>query len=140
MACPEFEDLILDYSEGAASPADCALLESHIAACGECRGYLARQQELDLRLAKSVVRPALSPAFNSNLAELIAAQRRAPQFLWLPRILNAIGYLSLALAAGCLLQQLPNAGAWVGLVSIAASAAFCIWEMGKALRTTYGHR
>jgi anti-sigma factor RsiW len=140
MACPEFEDLILDYSEGAAAPADCALLESHIAACVDCRAYLAQQQQLDLRLAKSLARPTLSPAFHANLAARIAVERRAPQFLWLPRTLDAVGYLSLASAAGYLIQQLPHAATWVGLVSLAASAAFGIWETGKALRTTYGHR
>jgi anti-sigma factor RsiW len=140
MACPEFEDLILDYSEGAASPADSALLESHTAACAHCRAALAIQQEMDLRLAKSLVKPALSSDFAANLTARIAAERRKPQFRYLPRVLNAIGYLSVATAAGCLIQQLPNAGAWVGMAALAASAAFGVWEMGKALRTTYGHR
>ena len=140
MACPEFEDLILDYCEGAASPADCALLESHIAACSGCRAHLAQQRELDLRLAKSLPRPALSPAFAAHLAARIAEQRRAPRLLWLPRILDGIGYLSLASAAGYLLQQVPHAGAWIGLAALAASVAFGFWETGKALRSSYGHR
>jgi anti-sigma factor RsiW len=140
MACPEFEDLILDYCEGTASPADSALLESHIAACGGCRAYLAQQQELDLRLSKSLTRPSLSPAFDARLAARIAAERRAPRLRWLPRILDGIGYLSLASAAGYLIQQLPHAGAWVGLAALAGSAAFGFWETGKALRATYGHR
>ena len=140
MACPEFEDLILDYCEGAASAADGALLESHIAACGGCRAHLAQQQELDRRLSNSLPRPALSPAFAAHLAARIAEQRRSPRLLWLPRILDGIGYLSLASAAGCLLQQLPHAGTWIGLTALAASAAFCFWETGKALRASYGHR
>jgi len=140
MACPEFEDLILDYSEGLASPADCTLLESHIAACGDCRAFLATQQELDLRLSKSLVRPTLSPAFDARLAARIAVERRAPQFRWIPRILDGIGYLSVASAAGYLIQQLPHAATWVGMVTLAGSAAFCLWETGKALRATYGHR
>jgi anti-sigma factor RsiW len=140
MACPEFEDLILDYCGGAASPADRTLLESHIAACGGCRAELAVQQELDLRLAKSLVRPALSPAFAAHLAARIAIERRTPQFRWLPRILDAIGYLSLASAAGNLIQQLPHAATWIGMAALAGSAAFGLWETGKALRTTYGHR
>ena len=138
MACPEFEDLILDYCEAAASPADSALLESHIAACPACRFSLAEQQELDLRLAKSLAVPSLSPAFGPRLASRIAAERRAPQFRWLPRILDGIGYLGMATAAGFLLQQLPHAA--VGVTIIAASSAFGVWEMGKALRETYGHR
>ena len=141
MACPEFEDLILDYCEAAASSADRALLEAHIAVCPACRSSLAQQQELDLRLAKSLAAPSLSPAFGPRLAARIAAERRAPQFRWLPRILNGIGYLGMATASGYLLQQLPHAADyWVGLTVIAASAAFGVWEMGKALRATYGHR
>jgi anti-sigma factor RsiW len=137
MACPEFEDLILDYCEGATSHADSAILESHVAACAGCRSYLAAQQELDLRLAKSLARPALSPQFAAHLAARIAVERRHPQFRRLPRILNDIGYLSMAAAAICLLQQLPHARVWIAL---AASAAFTLWQTGKALRATYGHR
>ena len=140
MACPEFEDLILDYCEAAASHADSALLESHVAGCPACRSSLAQQQELELRLAKSLTQPALSPAFAPRLAARIASERRAPQFFWLPRILNGIGYLGMAAAAGYLLQQLPHAADWVGITVVAACAAFGVWEMGKALRTTYGHR
>ena len=140
MACPEFEDLILDYCEGAAAPADAALLESHMAACGNCRAHLAGQQELERRLSNSLVRPSLSPAFAGRLAARIAVERRTPQFRRLPRILDGIGYLSLASAAGCLIQQLPHAGTWIGLAALAGSAAFGLWETGKALRTTYGNR
>lgn len=138
MACPEFEDLILDYCEAAASPADSALLESHIAVCTACRVSLAQQQELDLRLAKSLAAPSLSPAFAPRLAARMAAERRSPQFRWLPRILDGIGYLGMATAGAYLLQQLPHAA--VGITVVAASSAFGLWEMGKALRETYGHR
>ncbi|HEX3745080.1 MAG TPA: zf-HC2 domain-containing protein [Bryobacteraceae bacterium] len=140
MACSEFEDLILDYCEGAAPAADRRLLESHIAACAGCRDFLAQQQELDLRLVKSLPRPTLSAAFHQQLAAHIAAESRTPRFGWLPRALNTVGYLSLATAAGCLIQQVPHAASWVGLATLAASASFGIWEMGKALRSTYGHR
>jgi anti-sigma factor RsiW len=140
MACPEFEDLILDYCEGAASPADRGRLESHVSACTGCREYLAMQQELDLCLSRSIARPAISPAFAPRLAARMAEQRRAPRFRWLPRILDGIGYLSLASAAGYLLQQLPHPGIWIGLVALGGSAAFGLWETGKSLRGSFGHR
>jgi len=140
MACAEFEDLILDYCGGASSPADRALLESHIAVCAGCRAEFAIQRELDLRLAKSLVRPTLSPAFAGRLAARIASERRAPQFHKLPRILDGIAYLSLASAAGYLIQQLPHSAAWIGLAALAGSAAFALWEAGKALSITYGQR
>jgi anti-sigma factor RsiW len=140
MACPEFEDLILDYTEDAAPPADRALLESHIAACGDCRLFLARQQELDRQLARVLPQPALSAAFTTQLGARIAAQGRGPRFRRLPRVLDGIGYLSLASAAGLLLQQVPHAGIWIGLAALAGSAAFGVWESGKALRHNFGRR
>jgi anti-sigma factor RsiW len=140
MACPEFEDLILDYCEGAAPPADRTLLESHVAACTDCRAFLYAQQELDLRLARSLPRPALSAVFASRMAARIARHRHIRRFQRLPRVLDCIGYLSLAFAAGCLLEQLPHAGIWIGLATLAGSAAFGLWESGKALRQTFSHR
>jgi anti-sigma factor RsiW len=140
MACREFEDLILDYCDGAATPADHALLESHIAGCGDCRAFLATQQELDRRLQDSIAHPALSPAFGPRLAGRIAAQRHAPRFRRLPKVLDWIGYLSLALVAGRLVQQVPDAGAWLAMAGVAGSVAFSFWKTGKALRSNYGHR
>ncbi|HUB77525.1 MAG TPA: zf-HC2 domain-containing protein [Bryobacteraceae bacterium] len=137
MACPEFEDLISDYCEGAASPADSGLLESHIAACAACREWLAGQRELDLRLAKSIVAPPLSLDFAGRLAARIAAQPRAPRFRRLSAVLEVVGCLGIAATAGFLLQQLPHASDWVGLVTLAASAGYALWETGKALRTTH---
>ena len=140
MNCPEFEDPILEYCEGAISPAGRARVEAHLARCGECRAYLEAQRELDLVLARSIARPALSPAFGDRLAARLRAQRQAPRFRRLPRLLDWIGYLSLAFLAGRLLQQLPHAGDWVALASVAGCMAFGLWETGKALRHNYGHR
>ena len=140
MNCPEFEDPILEYCEGAISPAGRARVEAHLARCGECRAYLEAQRELDLVLARSIARPALSPAFGHRLAVRIQGERPAPRFRRLPRVLDWIGYLSLAFLAGRLLQQLPHAGDWVALASVAGCMAFGLWETGKALRHNYGHR
>ena len=139
MGCREFEDLILDYSEGAASPADRALLESHIAACGECRSELARQQELDLRLAKTLIAPALSPVFDARLAARLTAHSsgQSARYRWLPRTLDTVGYASLAAVAVYFLQQAPGAGI---AVAVAASAAFTLWQTGKAVRSSFVHR
>ena len=138
MACPEFEDLILDYCDGAASPADSALLEVHVADCGDCRAYLTLQRELDLRISRSIPRPALSPEFAWLLAARIAEARHSPRVRWLPRMLDWTGYLCLAAAAGYLIQELPHSGNWVGLAALAGSAAFSLWETGKVLRDNFG--
>jgi len=140
MNCPEFEDPILEYCEGAISPAGRARVEAHLAGCGECRAYLETERELDRLLARSIPRPALSPAFGHRLAVRIAGERPAPRFRRLPRVLDWIGYLGLAFLAGRLLEQLPHAGDWVALASLAGCMAFGLWETGKALRSNYGHR
>jgi anti-sigma factor RsiW len=140
MNCREFEDLILESCEGAVSPAGRALLESHLAGCGECRAYFEMQKELDRLLARTLSPPALSPAFGKRLAARIAGQRQTPRFRRLPRVLDWIGYLSLAFLAGRLIQQLPHAGDWVALASVAGCMAFGLWETGKALRANFGHR
>jgi len=140
MNCREFEDLILESCDGAVSPAGRALLDSHLADCAGCRAYLETQRELDLLLARSISPPALSPAFGHRLAARIAGQRQAPRFRRLPRVLDWIGYLSLAFLAGRLIQQLPHASDWIALVSVAGCMAFGLWETGKALRDNFGHR
>lgn len=140
MACREFEDLILDYCEDAASPADRALLEAHVAGCLGCREFLVEQQQLHARLSQSLRAVSLSPAFQPGLSRRIAEQRPAPRFRRLPRVLDSVGYLSLALAAGCLIQQLPHAAMWVGMAALAGSAGFGVWESAKALRGNFGHR
>jgi anti-sigma factor RsiW len=140
MACPEFEDLIFDYCEGAASPAEIARLEAHVAACGDCRAFLETQQELERRLSRSLPQPAVSAAFGNRLAAEIARQRYAPRFRRLPLVLDWIGYLSLAYAASRLIEQVPHAGVWISLAGGAGAAVFSLWETGKALRSSYGHR
>jgi hypothetical protein len=97
------------------------------------------QRELDRRLSGSIPQPALSPAFGRRLAARIAEQRHTPRFRRLPLVLDWIGYLSLAYAAGRLIQQAPHAGAWIALAGCTGSAAYSLWETGKALRRNYGH-
>jgi anti-sigma factor RsiW len=140
MNCPEFEDLILESCDGALAPAGRVLLDAHLAGCAGCRAYLATQREVDLLLTRSLTPPALSPAFGPRLASRIAAQRQAQRFRRLPRVLDSIGYLSLAFLAGRLIQELPHAGDWMALFSVAGCMAFGLWETGKALRSNYGHR
>jgi anti-sigma factor RsiW len=133
MPCREFEDLILDYCEGQTSPADGALAESHAAVCPDCRLYFAAHQELDSQFSHYLVPCSLSDSFLPRLASAIARERRPPQFHLLPRALDAAAYLSLAFAAGCLMEQVPHAAAWIGVAAFAASAAFALWESAKAL-------
>jgi anti-sigma factor RsiW len=140
MNCREFEDAIFEYCEAAAAPAEVARVEAHLAVCGECRAFLETQRALDLQLERALAGPVLSPAFGPRLAARIAEQRRAPRFRRLPRVLDWIGYLSLALVSGQLIRQLPHAGGWIALAAMAGSAAFSFWETGRALRGNFGHR
>lgn len=134
MACDRFEDLILDYCEDAASPADRALLAAHLADCNACRAALTRQQELDRTLTAALIPRTLSEGFAPRLSARLAEQDRAPRHPWLPRVLDGIGYVSLAFAGACIVQHIPEAANWIALAALAASAAFALWQTGKALR------
>jgi len=58
-----------------------------------------------------------------------------------PRFLDGVGYLSLAFAGGCLLEQLPHPATWITLAALTGSAIFGVWESAKApLRGGFGHR
>ena len=140
MACREFEDLILEYCEGAASPAARAAVDTHVAACPACREFLAEQQDLELRFSCSAVPASLSPAFSRRLVAKIADQRSSSRLRRFSGVLDAVGGLSVTFGAACLLQQLRHATVWISVVALAGTVGFSLWASAKALRSNLGHR
>ncbi len=132
MACDRFEDLILEYCEGAISPDDRRCVESHVAVCGKCHAFLAAQRELDARLARAIVSPKLSAGFKRRLlAEIESGGLRFGDFL---EVLDWIGYSSLALAAIYLIEQSPDANLYIFWLAVAGSVGFGFWEARDLLR------
>ncbi len=134
MACDQFQDLILEYCEGAISPDDRKRVESHIAMCGGCRAFLAGQQELDARLARAIVPPKLSASFERRVLAEIKSRPEGLRFRDFVEVLDWIAYSGLALAAIYLLQQLPDASTDIFWLAVAGSMGFGLWEARDLLR------
>jgi hypothetical protein len=134
MACNQFEDLILEYCEGPISPHDRKRVESHVAICGECRAFLAGQQELDARLMRAIVSPTLSAGFKRRVLAKIESEPEGLRFGDFLEVLDWIGYASLALAAVYLLDQSPDANLYIFWLALAGSVGFGLWEARDLLR------
>jgi len=134
MACDQFQDLILEYCEGAISPDDRKRVESHVAMCGDCRAFLAGQQELDARLARAIVPPKLSAGFERRVLAEIKSRPEGLRFRDFVEVLDWIAYSGLALAAIYLLQQLPDASTDIFWLAVAGSMGFGLWEARDLLR------
>ncbi len=132
MPCIEYEDLILEYCEGALGAGEFSRAEAHLAACPECRSFFELQRELDHALARVVGKPAPSAAFRQNLMRRVEAESRA-RLRWVPVVLDVIGYTSVAAIGGVVLSvTVPLAHAsWV---AVAAYAAAGIWLGFRILR------
>lgn len=72
LSCQELVELVTDYLEGALSRRDCARFEAHIAACDNCREYLAQFEQtiaLTGTLREDDVAPAARDALLAQFAE-----------------------------------------------------------------------
>jgi anti-sigma factor RsiW len=135
MACPEYEDRILEMQEGTLPISDRFAVEEHLAACDGCRRFAQRLSELDAALAAAHSMPGLSVDFKARLmqridrdaprlsAEAIEARKREieaeyhtimaglPHRVWLgrlPLLLDALGLISTALIAWSILRSMPE--------------------------------
>jgi anti-sigma factor RsiW len=72
LTCQELVELVTDYLDGAMSRADRARFEAHIAACANCREYLAQFQQtiaLTGMLKEDDVDPAARDALLAQFGE-----------------------------------------------------------------------
>ncbi len=116
MSCNEFQDLILS---GLERP-DVA---DHVAHCSRCREFLEACERLD-KAFRRAPRPTLPADFSARVRRRIAAQPPRGRAEWLPLLLDAIGYGSLALAAGLLIQSAPLYGVWT---TTGAALVAAVW-------------
>jgi anti-sigma factor RsiW len=107
MACERYEARLI---EEALAPGGDAELTAHLPGCPDCHSELARQRELQDRIAGTIsamVADGPSPAFLARVRQQIDAEaspRRAPWMQWA-----------------------------IGGVAVAALAGFAIWFAGRAL-------
>jgi len=89
VACPEFEDLLLDYRELAADLR--RAVDAHLAICGECRDFQEALAEVDGALAASFAAVEAPVALGPSVMGRIDAgtSLRRPSFV--PEILDLAG-------------------------------------------------
>lgn len=74
MACPEYEDLVLELLENQLPASQRRALETHLSMCEPCRAFHAAQARLDRALATSLRRPVLPPDFKRRTLQRIAVE------------------------------------------------------------------
>jgi len=130
MACEEFESRILDLLEDQLPDVERAAVENHLAGCSGCQAFAGQLRRLDVALGRHLKPPALSPGFEVRLRQRIqtetvvlsepqrAERKRQIQAeyaadlkllrkraFWLFKVLDLIGYATLAALAGRLIWQ-----------------------------------
>jgi hypothetical protein len=125
MNCRDAQDWILEAVEpGRDSQRYAEDLRQHLTGCATCRSFLAVHNELDLRLARAIPAPALSPTFRSGLRKQI---RREPLRVWpdlLPDIVH-LGSCGAATLVCALLLPFP-AGATLTAGAAVTAATYLI--------------
>jgi anti-sigma factor RsiW len=69
LVCQKVVELVTDYLEGAMAPRERARFESHIAACPNCRRYLA-QMRTTLAVLGRIEAEAVAPEAMDEMLEL----------------------------------------------------------------------
>jgi anti-sigma factor RsiW len=168
-ACGEVR--LFEFLEGRLSAAEAQAMVEHLASCRKCSALLQEWQQLDLELARGLRRPRLSEAFAQRLWERIESEpaRENQQQMgaevearWaefrkkylraqVPHLLDALGYLAIALFVGCLASYwavtllnsptietalLRPRALWA--ISLGTSALFLLTGIGFAVRQPVG--
>jgi anti-sigma factor RsiW len=136
MACPQLEDLLVDYSELPA--AGRAAVDAHLVACGDCRAFYDALGGIDDALAAAFAPAAVGPGLGAAVRRrtLEAGPARRPS--WIPEILDFIGWAAVVGVALYVVDDVSpvaqmdaytawaaggvifSAGLWVGLRCSAA--------------------
>jgi anti-sigma factor RsiW len=77
-ACADYEHDLVDLHDGALPPGRAGMVREHLARCARCQSWLMEFVALDARLAGELPQPQLSPDFDAQLQERLAAMQRAP--------------------------------------------------------------
>lgn len=125
MSCTQYEDLILEYCEGALGAEERSRVEAHLCECPECRSFFEMQRELDQTLLRAIGKPAPSPAFKQSVMRRVEAEPRG-RLGWVPVVLDVIGYSSVAAIGGVVLSVVVPAG-YAGWALVVAYAGAGTW-------------
>jgi len=100
MNCQEMEQLILDALETQLSAAERESVGEHCSRCSACAQFAAAQSELDQRLQRCIITPALNADFRNLLRARIRQLPRTALPAWSLDVAYGIGAV-LALIVSC---------------------------------------
>ena len=84
MACPDFEERLVDYDE--LSSIERAAVDAHVAGCAECSQFFSVLREMDAALTAAFADRQVSPV----LAARVRQELRRPSII--PEILDGAGW------------------------------------------------
>ena len=108
MACADYEELSLDYFDGALSLEQHRSVEAHLTGCSGCREFWEAQRDLDAALAANLSAVALPTGFEQQVLERLDPGWENGRFWRLSQVLDLAGYLALAAAGGYLVFNLAS--------------------------------
>jgi hypothetical protein len=100
MACPEFEDRLIEYAglEGAAR----ACVDTHIAECADCRLFLQALRVVDRELTARFARRDVSSAFAPTVRARVQREGPARRPSMIPELLDFVGWGAIVALSGLL--------------------------------------
>ena len=140
MACPEFEDRLIEYAdiEGEAQ----ACVDSHLAECPGCREFLEALRVVDTELTARFSGREVSAAFAPAVRRRVEREAAARRLSFVPELLDFVGWGAivalLGLMAWWILPFLPPVNpnqAALGLTALAAGGAFLLVAVFIGLRS-----
>lgn len=141
MACPEFEDRLIEYAdiEGEAR----ACVDTHLAECAGCRQFLEALRLVDTELTARFSGRDASAAFTAAVRRRVEHEASARRLSFVPEVLDFVGWGAivalLGLMAWWLLPFIPAFGSNPAALSmngaLAAGGAFLLLALFIGLRS-----
>ena len=141
MACPEFEDRLIEYAgiEGEAR----ACVDAHLSECAGCRQFLEALRVVDTELTARFARREVSTAFAATVRRRVEVETSARRLSVVPEILDFVGWGAivalLGLMAWWVVPFIPafnsNPTALSLNTAVAASGAFLLVALFIGLRS-----
>ena len=97
MACAEFEERLIDYTD--LPRGERAQVDRHLAVCADCQKYWEFQQQLDAAFNKRYSSPMAPRGLESRIRSRISIETRLPRVSFLPEVLDFIGGAALVAIA-----------------------------------------
>jgi len=141
MACPEFEDRLIEYADIEGEARTC--VDTHLAECASCREFLEALRVVDTELTARFGGREVSAAFAPAVRRRVEREASARRLSFVPEVLDFVGWGAivalLGLMAWWVLPLIPafnaNQAALSLNAALAAGGAFLLVALVIGLRS-----